>query len=173
MRHKVRLATTIAVSLLSVGVVAAADERRLVLASGGADLHAARLLTAVVGAIPVTVITRATDRECGSTSSTRTNAELHPPPPTDGISTSGGTSIIVFYETTRLHPRGDSVAAESPVSSTGTTKLTDARSHRQFPAGARARGDRQPAFPDERSQSSATTSRRRRCSTDSFTTRTH
>ena len=63
-------------------------------------------------------------------------------------------------ETTRLHPRGDSVAAGSPVSSTSTTTFKRRRTRRQFCADPRARDDRQPAVRYERSQR-----RRRRFST--------
>jgi hypothetical protein len=134
MRHA--LAMPSAVRALAVGVVGAAVGARLVPSACSADLFTPSLVAALMRAVPVSPITTATDLELRAAARTTAHPKLvHPTPRADEVSTGGLAEIIIPCETKRFHPRGDSAATESPVSSTSSDDPRPDLPHRPVSGG--------------------------------------
>jgi len=120
MRHFLQRRLSGAVLALALGMAAGALAAPLILAAGDGKLPAPSHSTAIVSAIAVAVVARSAQPELRATSPARPGSKLHPPPRADELSTSAKTCAIVSTETSGYSaPRGDPVAAGSPVSSTG------------------------------------------------------
>jgi len=119
MRHALR--STDSAGPLSISVVGATIGARLVPAPGPLDLLPARCVAAVVRAVPVAPIAQAADvKVVVAPAAAPPPKLLHPTPRVEVVSTGDPSPIIISSETKRLHPRGDSAAAGSPVSSTSS-----------------------------------------------------
>jgi len=107
MRHALR--STDSVGPLSISVV------------GPLELLPSRCVAAGVRAVPVAPIAPAADvKVVVAPAATLPPKLLHPTPRAEEVSTGDPSPIIISSETKRLHPRGDSAATGSPVSSTSS-----------------------------------------------------
>ena len=118
MRHA--LALTGAVDPLSIIVIGPTLGACLVPVPGPLHLLPSRYDATIARAVPVTPIAPTADVKVVSAPAASPPPKLlHPTPRAEEPSTGDPSPITISSETKRLHPRGDSAATGSPVSSTG------------------------------------------------------
>jgi hypothetical protein len=161
------LAAAGAVLALPSGVIRPALGARLVSAARESKLLPPRRRPARDGAVAVAAIAPTTDLEIRAAARAATVPKLlHPTSRAEEVSTGDPSPIIIPSETKRLHPRGDSVAAESPVSSTSDRESQAATSPE--PVSGRARIPRTPAVATIVSPRSAAIVSKHRVCIDGF-----
>jgi hypothetical protein len=118
MRHA--LSPTGAIGPLSISVVGPTLGACLVPVPGPLDLLPSRYDATIVRTVTMAPIAPTADvKVVAAPAASPPPKLLHPTPRAEEVSTGDPRPIIISSETKRLHPRGDSAATGSPVSSTG------------------------------------------------------